>query len=104
MPRYKIFIDSDALQDIQDATDWYNEQLPGLGSRFQKQVKSQINSLKKNAGAYTVRYKDVRCMLIKRFPFLVHFTLSEIQKNVEVFAVLHTSRNPRIWSERRARG
>ncbi|MBI1769951.1 MAG: hypothetical protein HYR67_16415 [Bacteroidetes bacterium] len=32
MKNYKISIDPDALQDIQQATDWYNEQLPGLGS------------------------------------------------------------------------
>lgn len=48
MTKYKISIDSDALQDIQHATDWYNQQVKGLGSRFQKQVKKQINSLKSN--------------------------------------------------------
>jgi hypothetical protein len=41
MAKHKIKIDAEALQDIQDATDWYNEQVPGLGSRFQKQVKRQ---------------------------------------------------------------
>jgi len=100
MTDYKILIDSDALQDIQGATDWYNEQLPGLGSRFQTQIKKQINSLSKNAGIYAVRYDDVRCMLIKKFPFLVHFTINRQRKTVEVFAVFHTSRNPRIWSEK----
>jgi plasmid stabilization system protein ParE len=101
MARYKISIDREALQDIQDATGWYNEQLPGLGGHFQKQVKAQISSLKKNASLYSVQYDDVRCMLIQKFPFLVHFTINEKQKFVEVFAVLHTSRNPRIWSERK---
>jgi len=88
MTRYKISIDQDALQDIQDATDWYNEQLPGLGAHFQKQVKGQIGSLKKNAGLYSVRYSDFRCMLITRFPFLVHFAVSEKQKLNEIsFAI-----------------
>ena len=44
MTQYKVAIDPEALQDIQSATDWYNEQQRGLGSRFQKQVKAQINS------------------------------------------------------------
>ena len=101
MASYRILIDPEAFQDIQDATDWYNEQLKGLGSRFQKQVKAQINSLKKNAKIYAIRYDDVRCMLIKKFPFLVHITLDERQRVVKIFAILHTSRNPRIWSERR---
>jgi len=43
MPVYQISIDPEALQDIQDATDWYNEQLEGLGGHFQKQVKTQFD-------------------------------------------------------------
>jgi hypothetical protein len=39
MTKYKILIDNSALQDIQEITDWYNEQLSGLGTRFQNQVK-----------------------------------------------------------------
>ena len=39
MAKYSISIDSDALRDIQEATEWYNFQLQGLGLRFQKQVK-----------------------------------------------------------------
>jgi hypothetical protein len=42
----ELFIDPEALDDIQKATDWYNEQLPGLGSRFQTQTIKQISSLK----------------------------------------------------------
>ena len=101
MAKYKIKIEPDALQDIQEATDWYNEQLHGLGSRFQKQVIVQINSLKSNPSGYAIRYADVRCMIIKKFPFMVHFTTDENQKLVEVFAVYHTSRNPKIWEERK---
>lgn len=99
MIKYKIRINTNALEDIQCITIWYNEQLQGLGSRFQKQVKMQINSLKINPNAYAIRYTDVRCMLIKKFPFLVHFTLNESQKTVDIFAVYHTSRNPHIWKK-----
>lgn len=95
---FDIRVDSNALQDIQDATDWYNEHSPGLGSLFLKQVKNQINSLKSRPFVYPVRYSEVRCMLIKKFPFIVHFTITE--NTVEVFAVFHTSRNPKIWKQR----
>ncbi len=58
MKRFKIKIDKDALSDIQEATDWYNQKLQG-----------QINSLKNNPENYGKRYADVRCMLIKNFLF-----------------------------------
>ena len=32
MGKYKLVIDVGALQDIQDATDWYNEQSNGFGA------------------------------------------------------------------------
>ena len=98
--KYKILIDEEALLDIQAATDWYNEQLQGLGSRFQKQTKSQINSLKTDAEIHAKRYADVHCMLIKKFPFMVHYMIDNINSIVQIIAVLHTSRNPKIWQGR----
>ncbi len=96
---YKLQIDEEALQDIQKTTDWYNEQLQGLGFRFQKQTKLQINLLKKDAFLYTNRYADVRCMIIKKFPFMVHYTLDTDLHLIKIFAVIHTSRNPKNWEE-----
>ena len=100
MRKYGLVIYTAALQDIQDATDWYNKQSRGLGARFQKQVKQQINVLKFNPHSFYVRYAEVRCMLVRKFPFLIHFVINEDQHTVEIFAVIHTSRHPRIWEER----
>ena len=75
MSQYQIKIYPEALEDIQQATDWYNGQLPGLGARFQSQVIKQINKLKKLPEIYAIRYNDVRCIVIKKFPFMVHFTI-----------------------------
>ena len=101
MSQFKIKIDEEALQDILEITYWYNNQLKGLGSRFQKQVKSQINALKKNPNIYSKRYDDVHCMIIKKYPFLVHYSINQNLFYVEIFAVFHTSRNPQIWKARK---
>ncbi|MDZ7934727.1 MAG: type II toxin-antitoxin system RelE/ParE family toxin [Emticicia sp.] len=100
MKNYTILINQDALQDIRDATDWYNFKANGLGNEFKKQVISQISSLRKNPSIYAIRYADVRCLVIKNYPFLVHFTVDEANYLVNVFAVFHTSRNPLIWQGR----
>jgi hypothetical protein len=73
MIQYKISIDQDALKDIQDATDWYNEQLPGLGGHFQRLVKAQISSLKSNARLYSVRYDDIRLHAHPKVPLSCAF-------------------------------
>ena len=100
MQQWKILIDIDALSDIEASMKWYDMQSTGLGIRIGKQVRLQINSLKINLEAYSVRYLNVRCMLIKKFSFLVHFTIAE-NNTLHVLAVFHTSRHPMIWTKRR---
>jgi plasmid stabilization system protein ParE len=97
---FKIKIEQDALVDIQEITDWYNLQSKGLGVRFQKQVKTQINSLKSNPHIFAIRYQNIQCLLIKKFPFLVHYSIDEKNDIINIYAVFHTSRNPKIWKIR----
>lgn len=79
--RFKIKIYKDALSDILDATNWYNEQLEGLGNRFQKQVKSQIDTLKIKAEYYGIRYSNVRFVVCVFINFLFLLTLLLMKKN-----------------------
>jgi len=97
LPPYKIKVFPEALTDIQNASDWYNEQSYGLGTRFQKQVIKQVDKLNDTAELYKVRYGEVRCIVIKKFPFMVHFLIED--ENVLILAILHTSRNPKIWNK-----
>lgn len=96
--RYKIQVDEDAFQDIIDASLWYEEQSIGLGKRFRVQVMKQISGLKKNPLIFAVRYSDVFCVRVDKFPFLIHYI---VEANcVYIYSVFHTSRNPRIWDKR----
>ena len=100
MKKYKVQVEPEALTDIQDITDWYNEQQPGLGKRFRNTGIKQINTLNKNPQIYQVRYKEIRCMIVKKFPYMVHFFINEENLTVEVLAVISTDRNPKIWEEK----
>ena len=100
MNQYQIKIDPEALADIQEITDWYNEQQPGLGGKFQKTTIQHINSLRKDPQIYAVRYKEIRCIIVKKFPFMIHFHLNQERNTVSVLAVISTHRNPKIWEEK----
>jgi hypothetical protein len=97
MKVYTVFIDEAAIEDIKNASRWYETKQKGLGLRFKKQVSLQITSLSKAPNSFSIRYKKVRCMLVKKFPFLVHFTVDDKKEVVTIFAVYHTSSNPEIW-------
>jgi plasmid stabilization system protein ParE len=100
MKKYHVKIEPEALADIQGITDWYNGKLAGLGKRFQNTAIKHINSLNKNPQIYAVRYKEIRCMVIKKFPYLIHFYINQENNTVEVLAVISTDRNPKIWEEK----
>jgi plasmid stabilization system protein ParE len=97
MNKYKVKIEPEALMDIQEITDWYNQQQKGLGEKFQKTVIRLINSLTKNPQIYSIRYEKIRCVGTKKFPYMVHFYINDEFRTVEIFAVISTSRNPKIW-------
>ncbi|WP_347050030.1 type II toxin-antitoxin system RelE/ParE family toxin [Flavobacterium olei] len=95
-------MDENALKDLREIVKWYSEQSQNLGTRFHKQVKSQINYLKTYPFVCTIRYQNIRCMLVKKFPFMIHYIVNEELNVVEIYSIFHTSRNPEIWnSEKR---
>ena len=97
---YSLKIDIDAFNDIQNTSEWYEMQLKGLGIRYKNQTKKQINSLKKNPYLFSIKYDEIRCRKIEKFPFLIHYTIDEESKIINIFAVFHTSRSPEIWKKR----
>ncbi len=96
---WELKIDVDAFKDIQEAVEWYELQLKGLGQRYKIQTIKSINSLKKNPFVFSVKYNDIRCRKIEKFPFLIHYVIDENIKTITVFAVFHTSRSPEIWKK-----
>jgi plasmid stabilization system protein ParE len=100
MKKYMVKIEPEALADIQEITNWYNKAQTGLGKRFQNTAIKQINTLNKDPQIYPVRYKEIRCVLVKKFPYMVHFYINEENNTVEVLAVISTDRNPKIWKEK----
>jgi plasmid stabilization system protein ParE len=97
---HKVKVEPQALVDIQEITDWYNGKQAGLGKRFQNTIIKQIDGLCKNPYICAMRYKEIRCLLVKNFPYMAHFYINEEIRAVEVLAVISTSRNPKIWKEK----
>lgn len=71
---YKVNINPEAIIDIQEAIDWYNTQQKNLGKKFYTAVLHQIDSLVKNPH-FEIRYDEVHCFPLKKFPFMIHYTI-----------------------------
>lgn len=103
MKKYRIKIVAEALSDIRDITVWYDSQKAGLGKIFKDTVIKQTNDLTEDPQIFAIRYKEIRCMLVKKFPYLVHFYINEKTSVVEVLAVISIDRNPKIWEVKTSR-
>jgi plasmid stabilization system protein ParE len=95
---FNVFIEPEALNDIQEAVYWYNEKQKGLGKRFFSEVKKKIVFLRKNP-FYAIRYDNIRCVLVEKFPYLIHYYINENEKLIVIISIFHSSRNPNLWNE-----
>lgn len=86
---FTIKIEPEAELDNQDGITWYNKQQAGLGRTFHISVKEHLEILKTNP-YYQIRYDGVRCLPLKKFPYMIHFTLDEKNKRVIVHAIFNT--------------
>ena len=95
----KVYLRPEAETDIEEAAIWYEEQRQGLGQEFLDDVLSLCETISENPAIYPVVHRRTRRSLIRRFPFGVYFRIED--KQVIVVAVIHGSRHPRRWRQRR---
>lgn len=91
--KYKIYLEPEAKDEIQNGIYWYNKQQAGLGRKFHAEVKKYFEIIK-SAPFSQIRYENVRCLPMKVFPFVIYFTVNRNNKTIIVHAVFHTSQNP----------
>lgn len=100
MPLFKKFsvsYQNEALLHLQKTIDYYNSKQNGLGKRFGSEVIKTSKKLEKNP-YFQIRYDNIRCVPIKKFPFMIHFLVQEELKKVRIYAILHTSLDPdQFW-------
>jgi hypothetical protein len=92
-----------ARTDIQNAIKWTTmmQQSIGLGRSFQAELNAHLLiSPAKRFPFFQNRYEEVRCLPLKKFPFMAHFTVNEKAQQVVIHAVFHTSLHPKAWKRK----
>lgn len=94
---FKVIYADEVYHDIQNAVDFYNSRGKGLGTRFFKTVKVQLSKIKSNAYGFQVRYNDVRCIPINKFPYTIHYRVVTETNNIMIIAIFCDYLDPAIW-------
>jgi toxin ParE1/3/4 len=96
--KHSRLIRPDAERDIAEAYRWYEEQRIGLGADFLLCVEEGLAKIQRAPEAYPVVHKNVRRLLIKRFPYGIFYAVE--QPVIIVLAVFHERRDPTAWRSR----
>ena len=94
----KVFFTPDAKSDIRLGREQLRESSWELGERFFQDIKATTNKIARNPAHYAIVYKNVRQCRLDNFPHVVSYLV--VENTVQVLAIVHGHRDPRIWKGR----
>ena len=97
---FKIIIKDDAELELMEAIDYYNAINENLSKEFVKLFFDSLTSISQNPFLYQKVYKNIRQCVMLKFPYILYYTVNGQTEEVAIYAVYHTSRNPKIWKKR----
>jgi plasmid stabilization system protein ParE len=98
--KFRLNIEPEVFNDIQDAVDYYKNINQKLALRFFQTIDKQFLTLQKNHSSFAIRYDNIRCLPLKKFPYMIHYSVSSDEKTVSIKAVFCTHQNPENWTKR----
>ena len=74
-PRLEVILvlRREAEADIQEAFRWYESKQPGLGHAFVEVETAHSNGSRRPPSSYPVAYRDLRRLVLRRFPYVLYF-------------------------------
>jgi len=97
---YKVKVLPIVRTDLRKAKKWYQDKNETLANEFKTEVDNEIEYIGKHPEHYQKKYKELRQSLVTRFPYAIFYLVEEELKQVVIFGVLHTRRNPEIIRKR----
>ncbi|WP_449401012.1 type II toxin-antitoxin system RelE/ParE family toxin [Chryseobacterium wanjuense] len=95
---YKLIIKPEAENDLDQAIEWYKEQNKNLILQLLNEIEEGFNKVQNYPEHYQKRYKEIRIIFIKKFPYGIYYTIEN--DKIFVHAVLHNKQNPQNVSKR----
>jgi hypothetical protein len=77
--------------EARDSIIYFNKTSKKLGKRFYQDFESKLSLVVKKPHSFQIKYKSIRALSLKSFPFLIHFKIVEVTKKGS-----HLENNPHI--------
>jgi toxin ParE1/3/4 len=87
-----------AEADVQSAYRWYEEQRPGLGEAFRRELRATLERIEESPDAFQTVHRNTRRSPMRRFPYFVLYRV--YPDSIIVVACMHGRRDPARWTGR----
>ena len=98
MARYRIRYRLAAVEELQQAIDWYSQRNPAAGQRLRAMVREKIVAIRTHPLLHAADGDGVRRALVSPFPYHVCYRVKGAI--VEVLAIAHAHRHQDYWRDR----
>lgn len=93
-----VIFDDLANEEFNDAVEYYEFQVEGLGKRFKEEIKRALRTIKRFPEIGVVEEGDIRRYILHKFPYKI---LYSIEKDyIYIIAIAHMHREPNYWIKR----
>jgi len=95
------FVNRPAVRtDIIEATDYYKKINPELAKQFLYRIREAKIHIARSPMGFQIKYKQVRTLLLKQFPYHIHYLIDDTQKTIVILAMIHAYKNPADYTNR----
>jgi plasmid stabilization system protein ParE len=91
---FRVHFSVRAKPEIQDAYNWYEEQQTGLGEEFLLKLDERLDLISSHSFSFPQKRGSFRECYLGDFPFIIMYEIKE--ERINILAVIHTSRNPKV--------
>lgn len=95
----RVFFHEAAEHELNEAADYYESQVKGLGHAFLNDVQLTIDFIQSNPESSPRILKVVRKCVLRRFPYSILYSTKGSE--IVILAVAHQKRRPYYWRSRR---
>jgi hypothetical protein len=96
----KKIILQQAIAELGDAIEYYEQQQRGLGLKLKKEVEEMMKWIEANPLTPQLRDGGYRCVNLKIFPYYNYIAYLVRQENLWILAIAHSHRKPFYWIKR----
>jgi plasmid stabilization system protein ParE len=86
--------------DVFEAVDYYKNISPELAKQLLFRIREAKAYIARSPMGFQIKYNKARTLLLKQFPYHIHYLIVEDKKQIVILAFIHAYKNPKDYSKR----